>query len=195
MRPDRSWRIVLGTLLLGLIGINAQAEVVGAADLNARQQWVKQHLVETKHRHTSQARLQVWSCYGGLLRNARAGRPLLIADQEHKRGLLTHAPSKVVVQLNSPATTFSAVVGIDSNEQTRPGLGSVVFSVTVGGKVVAQSPVMREGIKGVPLSVDLGGATSFVIEAQDAGDGISSDQADWGRSQGGAGRRQGTLAG
>ncbi len=153
--------------------------MVGAADLLARQEWVKSHLAKTIQPKTSQARLQVWSCYGGLIRNGRAGKPLLVSGQEHTRGLLTHAPSKIVVQLDSPAKTFSALVGIDSNEQTRPGLGSVVFSVTVGGKVVAQSPVMREGIKGVPLNVDLGGATSFVIEAQDAGDGFSSDQADW----------------
>ena len=31
----------------------------------------------------------------------------------------------------------------------------------------------------MPVTVDLGGATSFVLEASDAGDGISSDHADW----------------
>jgi hypothetical protein len=78
----------------------------------------------------------VWSCHGGLLRNGRAGKPLAIADQTYQRGLLAHAPSKVVVQLASPGKKFSVIVGLDSNEQTRPGLGSVVFSVTVGGKFV-----------------------------------------------------------
>ena len=38
---------------------------------------------------------------------------------------------------------------------------------------------MREGMAAVPLSVDLGGATEFVLEVGDAGDGISCDQADW----------------
>jgi len=38
---------------------------------------------------------------------------------------------------------------------------------------------MREGMPGVPVSVQLGGATEFVIEVEDAGDGIACDQSDW----------------
>ena len=153
--------------------------MVAEADLEVAQQWVQRHLVPTQPRETRPAELQVWACHGGLLRNGRGGRPLTIADQEYQRGLLAHAPSKLVVQLDSPGKVFSAIVGLDSNEATRPGLGSVVFSVTVGGKVVAQSPVLREGMQGVPLRIDLDGATSFVLEATDAGDGIASDHADW----------------
>ena len=130
-------------------------------------------------RNTHPAELQVSSCHGELLRNSRAGRPLVIAGQEYRHGLLAHAPSKLVVQLDSPGKTFSAIVGVDSNEQTRQGQGSVVFVVTVGGKVAAQSAVLREGMNGVPVVVDLGGATSFVLEATDAGDGIACDHADW----------------
>jgi hypothetical protein len=128
------------------------AEVVAAADLAARHQWVSRHLVETPPRPSRPAELQVEACHGGLLRNGRAGRPLLLADQEYQRGLLAHAASKIAVQLDSPGRTFSAVVGLDSNEQTRPGLGSVVFFVTVGGKTAFQSPVLREGMKGVPVA-------------------------------------------
>lgn len=171
------WMVL--TLALSGNGARAHGEVVAAADLAARQQWVNRHLVETQPRPSRAAQLQVEACHGGLLRNGRAGRPLLIAGQEYKRGLLAHAVSQVAVHLDSPGRTFSAVVGLDSNEQTRPGLGSVVFSATVGGQAVFQSPVLREGMKGVPVNVDLGGATNFVLEVSDAGDGISSDHADW----------------
>lgn len=171
--------VMVLALVLGGSGARAQAEVVAAADLAARQQWVSLHLVETQPRRSCPAQLQVEACHGGLLRNGRAGRPLRIAGKEYQRGLLAHAASKLAVYLDSPGRTFSAVVGLDSNEQTRPGLGSVVFSVTAGGKAAFQSSVLREGMKGVPVNVELGGATSFVLEANDAGDGIASDHADW----------------
>jgi hypothetical protein len=103
-----SWGNVLEALLLGLVATRAQAEVLAVADFKARQHWVKHHLVETEHRKTRQAVLQVWSCHGGLLRNGRDGRSLVIADQEYKRGLLTHAPSKVLLvpQLHLPLLTY-----------------------------------------------------------------------------------------
>ena len=66
--------------------------------------------------------------------NARAGRPLKIADKQYSRGLYCHAVSKVVVRLPGPGKSFSAIAGVDSNEQTSGGRGSVVFSVNVGGQ-------------------------------------------------------------
>ncbi len=179
MKRGRCWCVGLLAVLLSASTAGAQGELVTAADLKAKDEWVQQHLAETKPPVGPQAELQVWACLGGIVRNRRAGRPLVIANREFLRGLIAHAPSKLVVQLDSPGKTFAAVVGVDSNECTRPGLGSVVFSVMVGGKVAAQSPVLREGAAGVPLEVDLGGATSFTLEASDGGDGFSSDHADW----------------
>ncbi len=180
MNRGCGWKIVLGTLLLLVVCMpRAQAEGVTEVDVKEARQWVQRHLVDVPLRKPRRSELESWTCTGGLLRNGRAGKPLLITDQQYERGLLAHAPSKLVVRLAAPGKAFSAIVGLDSNELTRPGLGSVVFSVTVGGKVVAQSPVLREGMTGVPMQVELGGATSFVLETADAGDGISSDHADW----------------
>ena len=111
--------------------------------------------------------------------NGRGNKPLRIGDKQYSRGLFCHAVSKVVVRLPGAGKTFSAIVGVDSNEQTRPGLGSVVFSVTVGDKNVFHSPLMREGMAAVPVEVDLAGAKEFVLEVGDGGDGISCDQSDW----------------
>ena len=111
--------------------------------------------------------------------NARGGRPLKIADKQFTRGLYCHAVSKVVVRLPVPAKAFSAIAGVDNNEQTSGGRGSVVFSVTVGGKEGFRSQVMREGTAGVPVNAPLDGAREFTLEIGDAGDGISCDQADW----------------
>ncbi len=123
--------------------------------------------------------LLVLANHDPVLRNARGPAPMHIADKEYTRGLYCHAVSKVVVRLPGPGKTFTAVVGIDSNDDTRGGKGSVVFSVTVGGKEALKSGVLHEGMAGVPVSVDLGGATEFVLDIGDAGDGISCDQSDW----------------
>lgn len=75
--------------------------------------------------------------------------------------------------------SFSAIVGVDTNDQTVGGRGSIEFSVSVGGKQAFHSAVLREGMPAVPVSVDLGGASELLLEVGDAGDGISCDQADW----------------
>jgi len=112
-------------------------------------------------------------------KNSRNNKPLRIADKEYHRGLYCHAVSKVVARLPGPGERLTAEVGVDSNEQTRPGRGSVVFSVNTRGKELFRSEVMREGMRAVPVNVELDGATEFTLEVGDAGDGISCDQADW----------------
>ncbi|MGA2498669.1 MAG: alpha-galactosidase [Tepidisphaeraceae bacterium] len=123
--------------------------------------------------------LLVLANHDAVSRNSRGNRPLTLGDKQYNRGLYCHAISKIAVCLPSPGKTLSAIVGIDSNDQTRPGKGSVVFSVNVAGKEAFKSPVMREGSPGLPVSVDLAGATSFTLDVSDAGDGISCDQSDW----------------
>jgi len=123
--------------------------------------------------------LHVVANYDPVIRNARGARPMTLAGKQYKRGLYCHAPSKVVVHLPSGGKTFSAVVGVDSNEQTSGGRGSVVFSVKLGDAQAFKSQVLREGMAAVPVAVDLKGATSFTLEISDAGDGIACDQSDW----------------
>ena len=50
------------------------------------------------------------------------------------RGLYCHAVSKVGSAFPAPGKTFRATVGVDSNEQTSGGRGSVVFVVRVGDR-------------------------------------------------------------
>jgi hypothetical protein len=110
--------------------------------------------------------------------NHRQNKPLKVGGKDFTRGLMCHAPSKVVVRLPGPGKTFSAIVGVDANND--PGVkGSVVFSVTVGDKVVFKSEVLKGKMEGVPVNIALAGAREFTLEVGDAGDGISYDQADW----------------
>jgi alpha-galactosidase len=113
-------------------------------------------------------------------KNCRVDRPLTLGTAEYRRGLFTHAPADVLVKLPAPGGKFTAAVGVDTNDQTRGGRGSAVFSVAVGGnKDAFKSSVLREGMAPAAVSVDLGGATEFSFQVNDGGDGNACDQADW----------------
>ncbi|MBN2507122.1 MAG: NPCBM/NEW2 domain-containing protein [Verrucomicrobia bacterium] len=111
--------------------------------------------------------------------NARAGRPMRIVGAEYTRGLYCHAVSRILVRLPDCGETFTAVAGVDSNEQTSGGRGSVHFAVLVEGAQLFKSGRMREGMAGVPVTVNLGGAREFTLQVDDGGDGIGCDQSDW----------------
>jgi alpha-galactosidase len=126
-----------------------------------------------------EAGLIVLANHDPVQRNARAGKPMRIADKTYRRGLYCHAYSNIIVRLPARGEKFEAVAGVDTNDQTSGGRGSVVFAVKVGGKDAFRSGVMCEGMAGAPAAVDLGGADEFALEVGDAGDGIACDQADW----------------
>jgi alpha-galactosidase len=112
-------------------------------------------------------------------RNGRNGRAMNLAGTEYRRGLYCHADSKVVVQLPGPAKEFSALVGVDSNENTRSGNGSVRFIVQVEGKEQFRSEIQRENSPPVKVNIPLKGATQLTLLVDNSGDGIACDQADW----------------
>ena len=160
------------------------------AEMRTKRQWVDRRLLECRFAPaeaapaaplgvTSALGLTVLANNDPVIRNGRGGRPLRLGDTSYTRGLYCHAVSKVVVRLPGPGKTFSAVVGLDHNDDTARGRGSVVFSVTVAGKVAFRSDVMRVDTPARPVTVDLGGADTFVLEVGDAGDGIGWDQSDW----------------
>ena len=95
--------------------------------------------------------LVVLANHGVVQKNARAGRPMHIVDQEYSRGLYCHAPSKIIVRLPGPGARFTAIAGVDTNDQTSGGRGSVDFSVHVGAVEKFRSGVMREGMPGKPV--------------------------------------------
>jgi alpha-galactosidase len=123
--------------------------------------------------------LEVLANYDLVQKNNRFGKPLKLAGSTSLHGLFCHAGSKIVVRLPSPGKTFEALAGVDSNEQTQGGRGSVIFAVQVSGKDAFRSEIQREGMAPLPVKVNLAGAKEFTIEANDGGDGNSCDQADW----------------
>jgi alpha-galactosidase len=117
--------------------------------------------------------------HGPVQKNARGEKPLRIGEQDYSRGLYCHAFSKIIVRLPGPGERFTAAVGVDSNDQTSGGRGSVYFSLHIGGAEKFRSGLMREGMAGKAVALSLDGASEFVMQADETTDGIACDQADW----------------
>jgi alpha-galactosidase len=118
---------------------------------------------------------------------ATGSSPLLIVDKEYRHGLYCPSEGEVVVHLPAAGKSFETVVGVDSNQvkgfYSNVGRGSVIATVEVDGKEAFRSGVMHEGLPGVPVKVDLKGATTFALKLSDAGggtvQGVNFNQADW----------------
>ena len=159
-------------------------------ELQAKRAWLNEHLLDCKLK-PSQAKpvevstqatelgLDVFANNDPVTQNARGTHRMKIGDKEYSRGLYCHAVSKTDVHLPGPGRSFAAVVGLDHNDDTARGKGSVIFTVRVKDKVAFQSEVMRFGTPAREVSVDLGGADAFTLEVGDADDGIGWDQSDW----------------
>ena len=69
---------------------------------------------------------------------------------------------------------------IDNNDNTAGHLGSVEFSVEIGGKEVWKSGIKRGGEEASPVDVEIpADATELVLKVSDGGDGPAYDHSDW----------------
>jgi len=150
-----------------------------AAEQAEARRWAAAKFEGRQETPPREAGLIVLANHDAVQQNACAGKPMRVVDRQYTRGLYCHAYSNIVVRLPGAGAKFEAIAGVDTNDQTSGGRGSVVFSVKVGDEEAFHSGVMREGMPGAPVAVDLNGADEFVIEVGDAGDGIACDQADW----------------
>ncbi len=148
--------------------------------------WVGAKFLGEAPSNPPESHLLVYLHSGPMSRNEVQGRHLLIVDKEYTRGLHFPSDGKVRVVLPAPARSFEAVVGVDSNDvgyYSGAGRGAVVASVDVAGKTAFRTPVLHEGMAGVPVKVDLGNATEFDLKVEDGGGGVvfgnDFDQADW----------------
>src|ERR1019366_2915884 len=170
------------TLILSpflLVAAQAANVAVSPAELAEARQWSAAKFEGRQLMPAAEAALVVLANHGPVWKNARGDRPMHIVDKEYSRGLYCHAPSKIIVHLPGPGARFTAIVGVDTNDQTSGGRGSVDFSVHVGATEKFRSGVMHEGMPGKPVGVELDGATEFVLQIEETPDGIACDQADW----------------
>jgi alpha-galactosidase len=105
------------------------------------------------------------------------GHSLSIAGVVFPRGVGTHAPSSLWIDLKGKADRFQSYIGLD--DSSKNGRGSVEFKVLGDGKKLFESNVMH--LNDIPVFVDLNikGVKKLVLFVGDAGDGIGYDHADW----------------
>ena len=170
--------MAIGYLLVSAVAVLAAGAGRGD-ELAERRRWVAAKIGGETPPSTDVAGLTVLANHDPVQQDGRGGRPMQMAGQTYRRGLYCHAVSRVIVHLAGPGKTFAAAIGVDSNEQTSGGRGSVVFAVEVNGKSAFRSKLMREGTAAEDVSVDLGGAREFTLMVEDGGDGNACDQSDW----------------
>ncbi len=117
---------------------------------------------------------QQWNVAGRNL--SVGGKPLRIGGRTFATGVGTHADSRIVLHLNRGTRRFRALVGVDDEAEVQ---GSVRFSIQGDGKELWNSGVRKKGDAALPVDLDVSAVQWLVLHADDGGDGIANDHADW----------------
>ncbi|MFA6187112.1 MAG: NPCBM/NEW2 domain-containing protein, partial [Phycisphaerae bacterium] len=104
------------------------------------------------------------------------GSPLQIKDKLYKKGLGTHANSKIVIDLGGAYSTFESEVGI---QWYAGGPGSVIFKVLADDKEIFNSGKMTGNTPAKSVSVSVAGVQYLTLLVVDTGEGISNDVGNW----------------
>ena len=104
------------------------------------------------------------------------GTPLRIGKKTYAKGMGQHAQGEIAIDLNGQYSRFRAGVGV----QWQGGnTGSVIFRVVVDGKTRFQTGRMSDSDPVRQVDVPLVGARQLRLRADDAGDRIGCDMANW----------------
>jgi len=124
---------------------------------------------------------QAWGELGWNTAAHAGGQPgmrLEIGGKTYAEGLGHHANGSITISLDGQYASFDADVGLQPCDG-----GSVIFSVLVDGEKRYDSGIMRSKDAPKPVHVELGGGQELVLVANDAGDGISCDMANWAQAR------------
>jgi hypothetical protein len=104
------------------------------------------------------------------------GQIIFSHEQEYPYGLFAHAPSKLQYALDGRYTTFVTEINI---KETACGDGAS-FLVSLDGKEIYRSDVMKAGSETIPLSLDVTGGKRLQLQTLSGGDDNSCDWTIWG---------------
>ncbi len=156
--------------------------LVGAEPAESARRWTQAKFLGKTEAAAAPAHLLVELKNGTLARNRIKDRAFNIAGTKYERGVAMPSPGEVTVVLPAGAARFEAVVGVDSNDlgyYSNGGRGSVVASVVANRQELFRSPVMSEGLAGVPVKVDLKGVREFKLKLEAVGQHGRTWQAEW----------------
>ena len=116
-------------------------------------------------------------------RRSVIGTRMVIGQRHFEHGLGTHSVGHIQVRSPRPIAGFSAWIGVDRNQRTQGGQGSVIFSASADGRESFRSEVLRGGQEPQRVELKLEGASVLDLDVGDAGDGPACDHADWADAQ------------
>lgn len=126
----------------------------------------------------SELDLTKMTCVMGLPKTDRSirGDTLRIGGETFRRGVGTHAYSRMLIDLHGQAQTFSARVGLDDGAYVH---ASISFYVVGDQKVLWQSGPVKRGEKPRVVRVDLRGINKLGLLVTVNREDISENYADW----------------
>jgi len=117
---------------------------------------------------------QGWGDLG--IDKSAGGAPLSVGGKLHSRGLGTHAPSQIALDLRRPYSVLAGACGIDDEVGEN---GSVVFKIVSEGRNLYQSSVLRGSSPEEVFSIPVEGLSRIHLLVEDGGDNMNHDHADW----------------
>ena len=168
--------------LLWLAPLVVSRAPASAGPLDTARRWTSAKFLGLPDLNTVPPHLLVQLKSGTLERNRIKDRNFLIAGRRFEHGVAMPSPGEILVRLPSAASHFDAVVGVDSNDlgyYSNGGRGSVIASVEANGRSVFRSPVLREGLDGSSISVELNGAREIKLVLTAVGAHEPTYQAEW----------------
>jgi len=179
------YRVTLLALAIDFLAYQAAYAVLPTADeFGQRKQWVESTFGTNGVTEASSLRIIKEDSNDSISRgHSWRGTPFKIRNRTYEHGLAYNSTKQLRVHLTSPAVRFVSDIGLENNDDTQRGNGSVTFHVLVGGKEVFASPVMKLKDDPKSINIPLDGATEFDLLVGDGGDGRGYDQALWGGAE------------
>jgi hypothetical protein len=120
---------------------------------------------------------QAVSGWGGTqAKKTVANKPLTLRGKVYERGIGTHAPGALRIDLDKRALRFKAIAGVDDEVGKQ---GSVEFIVMGDGKKLWSSGVLTGGGDIKPCDLDLKGLKFLDLIVDATPDGFTLDHSDW----------------
>ena len=101
-------------------------------------------------------------------------KPMTIGSRHFRRGLGTHADSRLIYDIGGRYRRFLCWVGADGASNA-----TITFEVWTDGKKRWESGLMTKQTPARPVDLDVMGVKTLELVVGNGGDGITSDHADW----------------
>jgi len=109
-------------------------------------------------------------------RKSVVGGTIEMTGKTFDRGVGSHAPGVIYVELDGTAERFQAVAGVDDETLNR---GSITIKIYSDDKKLFESGVLRGGQPPVEIDLAIAGAKRLVLVMGQGGDDQSYDHVDW----------------